>query len=185
MSAAEHILITGGSRSGKSRFAETLAARLGGDVLYLATAEALDGEMVERIANHRRRRPAQWRTLEVPLDPAAAIREAAPGQTLLLDCLTLFLSNLLFQKYPAAGAADQAGAVQAEIESLAAALAASPAHIIVVTNEVGSGIVPENALARFYRDLAGSANQTIAAVCDQVYLVVSGIPVLIKGNQYD
>jgi adenosylcobinamide kinase/adenosylcobinamide-phosphate guanylyltransferase len=185
MSAVQHILITGGSRSGKSRFAETMARQLGGEVLYLATAEALDEEMAERIASHRRRRPAQWRTLEVPLDPVEAIREAVPGQTLLLDCLTLFLSNLLFQKYPAGGVADQAGAVQAEIESLAAAIAASPAHIIVVTNEVGWGIVPENALARFYRDLAGSANQTIAAVCDQVYLVISGIPVLIKENRHD
>lgn len=163
--------IIGGARSGKSRLALELAAKLPGKRAYLATACALDREMEERIANHRRERSAEWVTLEEPLAiPALLGKIAAEHQVLLLDCLTLWLSNLLLAEKE----------LDAEITSFLAAISAVEGSLFIVSNEVGQGIVPENALARRFRDLAGRLNQAVAAAAQEVYLVVAGIPLKIK-----
>lgn len=171
------ILVTGGARSGKSAYAEARAlacaagAREGGArAVYIATAEAHDAEMAERIRAHQARRGAEWRTVAAPLDLARALRESDGGPPRLVDCLTLWLSNLLLAGQDSAAAG----------RALAAALAAQSAPVVLVTNEVGAGIVPENALARRFRDEAGRLNQEIAALCDEVVLVVAGQPLKVK-----
>jgi adenosylcobinamide kinase / adenosylcobinamide-phosphate guanylyltransferase len=176
-----HLFITGGSRSGKSKFAEIQAGQLGGQVIYLATAEAQDAEMAERIFKHQQRRPADWLTIEAPLQVIEMLGQYQAGHTVLLDCLTMYLSNLYF-KYEKASTTDKLSyLIHQETAHLAEVIASSTANLVIVTNEVGWGIVPENPLARIFRDLAGLVNQQIAVVCDEVYLVVSGIPVKIKG----
>ncbi|TCL74087.1 adenosylcobinamide kinase /adenosylcobinamide-phosphate guanylyltransferase [Hydrogenispora ethanolica] len=175
-----HVLVTGGARSGKSRFAEKLAAESAAPVVYVATAAPLDEEMRRRIAAHRERRPPEWETVEEPLDLAGVLRRSRAGTTVLIDCLTLYVSNWLFAHEGEDPAAREA-LFGATLHDLASALRDCPAGVILVAGEVGLGIVPENALARSFRDLAGLANQALAAACDQVYLVVSGIPVRIKG----
>ncbi len=168
-SVAKVTFVIGGARSGKSRYAEGLIAALPPPWTYLATAEALDAEMSERIAAHRTRRGAQWRTIEVPRDLAAAL--IANGATpVLIDCLTLWLSNLMLAN------AD----VETEMARLEAALIAAEAPAVLVANEVGSGIVPEHALGRRFRDLQGVLNQRIAARADRVVLVVAGLPLTLK-----
>jgi adenosylcobinamide kinase/adenosylcobinamide-phosphate guanylyltransferase len=163
-------LILGGARSGKSRFAESLARRHGGPKTYLATAEAMDSEMAARIARHRTEREADgWTTVEAPLDPAPAI--AVAEGLVLLDCVTVWLGNLMHYQM------DNSTAVA----DLAAALATTHAEVILVSNEVGLSIVPENAMARRFRDEQGLANQRLAAMAQEVYLVVAGIPMKIKG----
>lgn len=165
------IFVTGGARSGKSSFAERRALKLGGAaVTYLATAEALDDEMAGRIARHRADRPAGWTTLEVPQDVAPAIREATTP-VVLLDCLSLLVSNLML-----GGLDDEA--VLFEVD--ATLNAAEHRTLLIVTNEVGWGIVPENALARRYRDLLGWANQRAAARSDEAWLLASGLPLKLK-----
>ena len=172
---AESILVTGGARSGKSRLAERLTLRLGQPAVYIATAEALDAEMAARIAAHRARRGAEWRTEPAPLDLVAALEASDGGPPRLVDCLTLWLSNLL-----------HAGRdPEAETAALAAALARRAAPVVLVTNEVGAGIVPENALARQYRDAAGRMNQVVAEACDSVFLVVAGQPLQVKPHEHD
>ncbi|PZU09520.1 bifunctional adenosylcobinamide kinase/adenosylcobinamide-phosphate guanylyltransferase [Sphingomonas sp.] len=164
-------LVLGGARSGKSGLAQRLAEVGGGDLVFLATAEAYDDEMRERIARHRADRDARWRTVEAPRDLVAAIaREDGEGRTLLVDCLTLWLSNLLL----AGEDLDAAGAALGE------AIGTVRGRIILVSNEVGFGIVPENALARAFRDEQGRLNQRIAARCEAVDLVVAGIGMRIK-----
>ncbi|MDR5652856.1 bifunctional adenosylcobinamide kinase/adenosylcobinamide-phosphate guanylyltransferase [Ruixingdingia sedimenti] len=165
------ILITGGVRSGKSLLAETRAAALPGRPVYIATAEPGDAEMAERIAAHRARRGAEWRTVEVPLDLAGALDATDGHGPRLVDCLTLWLSNLM-------GAGRN---WRAEAEALAATLARQQSPVILVTNEVGMGIVPANALARAFRDAAGGLNQRIAAMADEVILTVAGQPLKVKG----
>jgi len=181
------ILITGGARSGKSRMAERLASEAGGRVLCVATAEDSDTEMSARIAHHQARRPSEWGTLEVPCDVVPALREEEGGwDTLIVDCLTLWITNLLFAFSPGVHDAEtlpehDAEALPAErVEELAAYLAASWPQAIVVTNEVGSGIVPADPTARLFRDIQGRANQRFAAHADEVYLCVSGIPLRVK-----
>lgn len=165
------ILITGGARSGKSGLAERLTLELGRPAIYIATAEAHDAEMAARIAEHQARRGAEWETLNAPRDLAGALRESdARGQPRLVDCLTLWLSNLTFAE------AD----LNAEGARLAEVLAAQQAPVVLVTNEVGSGIVPENALARRFRDAAGRLNQEIARAVDEVHLCVAGYPMRVK-----
>jgi adenosylcobinamide kinase/adenosylcobinamide-phosphate guanylyltransferase len=169
--SARLTLVLGGARSGKSRYAESLVTALPGPWIYVATAEARDAEMAERIAAHQARRGAGWRTLETPRDVVGAV--TAHGTTpLLVDCLTLWLANALL------ASAD----VDAEIERLEAALEQASAPLVLVANEVGFGIVPDNALGRRFRDLQGLLNQRIATRADRVVLVVAGVPLTIKGN---
>jgi adenosylcobinamide kinase/adenosylcobinamide-phosphate guanylyltransferase len=164
------VLVTGGARSGKSRYAEQRLAELAPPPwIYLATAEPLDEEMRARIAHHRARRGDGWRTVEEPRDPSAAI--AAAGAPLLLDCLTLWLSNLL------ALGDDE---ILARADALAAAARRATGPVVIVTNEVGGGIVPEHPLSRRFRDLSGFVNQRIAAAADEVVLVACGLPLRLK-----
>jgi adenosylcobinamide kinase/adenosylcobinamide-phosphate guanylyltransferase len=164
-------LVLGGARAGKSRFAETLAASRPGRRVYLATAAAGDAEMAERIRRHRARRGAGWTTVEEPLDLAGALAaRGSEGATVLVDCLTLWLSNLM-----------QAGRnPAAEIGRLVTALARRDGPVILVSNEVGLGIVPDNAVARAFRDHAGRLHQAVAAVADRVYFMAAGLPLLLK-----
>ena len=164
------ILITGGARSGKSTRAEARARAFPGQPVYVATAEPLDGEMEARIARHRARRGTDWIEREVPLDLAAALVASDGGGARLVDCLTLWLSNLM-----------HAGRNwEHEVDALAATLFNLKSPVVLVTNEVGLGIVPDNALARSYRDAAGIMNQTIAEFADEVEFVVAGLPMKLK-----
>lgn len=178
----ELILILGGARSGKSSYAEKLALELGGpDVLYIATAQAFDDEMRDRIAAHQAARPAGWRTLEAPSLIAASVADAIGGaRVVLLDCVTLLASNALLAlgEEPPAQAAE--AAVDAEISALLATYRASNATWIVVSNEVGLGLVPPYPLGRAYRDALGRANQRLAAAADRVLFMVAGLPLQIK-----
>ncbi|MDT8901739.1 bifunctional adenosylcobinamide kinase/adenosylcobinamide-phosphate guanylyltransferase [Anaeroselena agilis] len=175
------VLVTGGARSGKSAFAEKYVAALGVPVAYIATAETLDAEMAARVALHRARRPASWQTYEAPRAAHQALGRAAEAAgAVLFDCLTVYVANLLLDPAAAATAEERHSQITGEIARLAAAARTVSATVVFVTNEVGAGIVPDNALAREYRDLAGLANQRLAAVADEVYLVVSGIAVDIK-----
>jgi adenosylcobinamide kinase / adenosylcobinamide-phosphate guanylyltransferase len=178
------ILVTGGVRCGKSRFAEKLARDLGGDrVVYIATAEAGDDEMRARIAAHRADRPGSWRTLEAPVDVAAAIENAAtspaPPRVILVDCLTMLVSNLLLGND---GGEEETAAARVDQQSRAicAVCCRIVPVVIVVSNEVGWGVVPATTLGRRYRDLLGTANQVLAATSAQVYLLVAGMAVDFK-----
>ncbi|MCL1981442.1 MAG: bifunctional adenosylcobinamide kinase/adenosylcobinamide-phosphate guanylyltransferase [Proteobacteria bacterium] len=182
------ILVTGGARSGKSSFAEQLAAGLGQNIVYIATARVLDDEMAERIARHRRQRPAAWQTHETPDFPSRVIAEQGQRcDALLLDCLTVLTTNLILAqsvdwRTPAMEKLNEVEAlVMAEIEAIVAAASTSRADLVAVTNEVGCGIVPGSSMARFFRDCAGRVNQRMAAAAAEVFLVVSSIPVRIKG----
>lgn len=179
-------LILGGARSGKSLLAEQRAKASGRPVIYLATAQAGDGEMTRRIAHHRQRRPADWGCVEETLHLSAKLQALArPDTCLLVDCLTLWLSNLLF----AGRAASQAEAGQAvdcpllrdETEALITALPQLPGQVILVSNEVGWGIVPMHPVSRLFADEQGRLNQRVAAVCEQVTLVAAGLPLALKG----
>jgi len=178
-------LILGGARSGKSALAERRARESGLRVVYLATAEARDEEMARRIEHHRARRPADWGLVEAPLYLAAALsRHAAADVCLLVDCLTLWLSNLFF----AGGAGCQAEAGQAvdcallagETQALLDLLPALPGRIVLVSNEVGCGVVPMHPVSRLFADLQGRLNQRIAAACERVTLVAAGLPLELK-----
>lgn len=171
---AKAILITGGARSGKSRFAERLTLAMRGDAIYVATAEALDDEMAERIASHQARRGPEWETMSAPLSLLEALHETDHGRPRLVDCLTLWLSNLMHHGRD----------WEAEARALAEALPGFAAPVVFVTNEVGGGIVPENRLARAFRDAAGLVNQEIAAACDELWLVVAGYPIKVKPNEH-
>jgi adenosylcobinamide kinase/adenosylcobinamide-phosphate guanylyltransferase len=176
---AKTIFITGGARSGKSRFAEGVAHRFGTPLGYLATAQTLDDEMAERIQKHRLRRGDAWQTVEEPLHlPQALTCCDGTCKALLVDCLTLWLSNLLFH-YQEQGE-DAEARIMEDVQRLTATLGAMRTPVIVVSNEVGQGIVPENRLARRFRDIAGQANQLLAAMADEVHVVISGIPLRLK-----
>ena len=178
------VLVTGGARSGKSRFAEEYAIRFGKKVAYIATAEIFDDEMNFRVKLHKKRRPAAWRTIDAPYGAENAVDEAAAAgcDFILFDCLTLYVSNV-FAKLPSFD--DSATNYRAVHDALAKLLAAGERFLgtmLIVTNEVGDGIVPVNRLAREYRDLAGVANQLVAEAADEVYLVVCGLATEIKKN---
>ncbi len=181
------ILVTGGARSGKSRFAEELAKGLGNDILYIATAVPLDEEMKDRISKHRRQRPERWETLEAYRDLDEALRSCAPGKAgILLDCITIMVTNLMFESYTDWEAVNSAGRdeveknIKIEIEKLINEAKSLAMPFIAVTNETGMGLVPEYASARAFRDMAGRVNQMLAEAAEEVYLCVSGIPVRIK-----
>lgn len=164
--------ITGGARSGKSRFAENLIAGSGRPKVYIATAEPWDAEMADRIRHHRDSRGTGWRTIEAPRDLPGALRNIAPHEAVLIDCATLWLSNLMLDE------TDLAGATSA----LRAALFACAAPVVIVSNEVGWSIVPENKLARRFRDEQGRLNQALAADADLAVAVMSGLPLVLKGS---
>jgi adenosylcobinamide kinase/adenosylcobinamide-phosphate guanylyltransferase len=162
--------LLGGARSGKSAEAERLVTALPAPWTYIATAQAFDAEMKERIAQHRARRGEGWRTLEAPLDLARALSESPGGQPVLVDCLTLWLTNHMLAGHD----------LETECARIATILAAPAGPWFVVSNEVGLGIVPENALARRFRDAAGQLNQRIAALADRVVFMVAGLPMRMK-----
>ena len=166
----EVLLITGGVRSGKSRYAEARIAAHAPPWAYIATAEARDEEMAERIRRHRNRRSRDWRTLEAPLGLTGALAESEDAGGRLVDCLTLWLSNLMEAERD----------IAVETEQLCDYLARTEAPVVLVTNEVGLGIVPENPLARRFRDAAGELNQRVAEVAGEVVLMVAGHPVPVK-----
>lgn len=169
--SSKTILVLGGARSGKSAYAEGLAAGEFGARVYIATAEAGDGEMAERIAAHQTRRGAGWTTVEEPVALAQAIEtHARDGGFVLVDCITLWLSNLMHEEHD----------IEQAVSDLCDTLARAPGTVVVVSNEVGLGIVPENALARRFRDEAGRTHQALAACVDEVVFVVAGLPQVLK-----
>lgn len=164
------ILITGGARSGKSGLAERMTLELGQPAIYIATAQAHDAEMEARIARHRARRGPEWQTIAAPLALSQALTDSDDQAPRLVDCLTLWLSNLMLAEQD----------WQAATEQLIATLARQRAPVVMVTNEVGAGIVPENALARAFRDAAGLVNQHIAHASDELWLAVAGHSIKVK-----
>jgi len=176
---ARTIFITGGARSGKSRFAELLALGFGSPLCYLATAQALDGEMTERIRRHCQRRGDAWQTIEEPLQLRQALLDNdGLHKAILIDCLTLWITNLLLLDEEPGEETEER--IQEEINQLAETLKGTKTPVIIVSNEVGMGIVPEHRLGRIFRDIAGQANQTMAAAADEAWLVASGIPLRLK-----
>ncbi len=193
------ILILGGARSGKSSFAQSMAAKLGRKVLFVATGQPLDEEMASRIEEHKRMRPKNWRTLEIDVKVGQRLKERIEDvDVVLLDCLTLLVSNILTREgrdpfsSPSTGEDEGEGEngetisevekqVMAEVKELIKCINKHKGIFIVVSNEVGLGLVPENKLGRVYRDLLGKANQLLAQHADEIYFMVSGIPVKIKG----
>ena len=172
---AQMIYVTGGARSGKSSYAQQLAEQHQGDLLYIAPARVEDDEMVTRIELHRQARGERWQLLEEQLWLAERLPDAAAGKgALLLDCVTLWITNLFFHFD------EQQGAVLAEVDRLIELAWQLDEPLYLVSNELGSGIVPENPLARKFRDLAGIVNQRLAAAADEAWLVVSGLPVKLK-----
>jgi adenosylcobinamide kinase/adenosylcobinamide-phosphate guanylyltransferase len=167
--------VLGGARSGKSAYAQAIteaAASAGRPPVMIATAEALDGEMAARIARHRAERGDAWRTVETPLELAAAVRALEPGEAAAVDCLTLWLSNLIFAERT----------VEAATDELLAALAETRAEVALVSNEVGMSLVPENALARTFRDAAGRLNRRVAQQADHAVVIFCGLGVALKGS---
>lgn len=163
-------LVLGGARSGKSAYAEALIIARPAPWIYIATAQAFDAEMQDRIAQHRARRGDGWRTVDAPLDLATEVEAVPDGQPLLLDCLTLWLTNQMLAENDVEQACDK----------LQAVLGRPRGHWVVVSNEVGLGIVPDNALARRFRDAAGRLNQRIAKVADSVLFMTAGLPIKVK-----
>ncbi|HXG50429.1 MAG TPA: bifunctional adenosylcobinamide kinase/adenosylcobinamide-phosphate guanylyltransferase [candidate division Zixibacteria bacterium] len=167
------IFVTGGARSGKSKYAEARAEALGKRPLYFATAEAMDEEMAQRIAAHRKRRGEHWETVEEPFELAQVLLSyRGRADCALVDCLTLWLSNLLLL--------GGESAAEARVKTLLETLPSLDFHVVLVGNEVGCGVVPENALARRFRDLAGWTHQRVAAAADEVVLMVAGTPLTVK-----
>lgn len=177
-------LILGGARSGKSLHAETLAAATGKEMIYLATGQAGDSEMAARIALHRLQRSAAWTTVEEPLALGDALLQwAAPQRVVLVDCLTLWLSNLLFAEaveFPEVGAIVLPELFHQQRERFLLALEQARGEVLLVSNEVGMGIVPYGAVSRCYADEAGRLNQAVAARCERVLLVAAGLPLVLK-----
>ncbi|WP_418459038.1 bifunctional adenosylcobinamide kinase/adenosylcobinamide-phosphate guanylyltransferase [Brucella intermedia] len=171
-SPGKSVLVLGGARSGKSSYAEKMAQSSGLQPLYLATGRAFDGEMENRIAIHRNRRGSDWQTVEEPLDLVGALTlHVAVDRFVLVDCLTLWLTNLMMAERD----------IAAETAGLVAMLSNLAGPVVFVSNEVGFGIVPENRMAREFRDHAGFLHQAVAAVADEVYLIAAGLPLKMKG----
>jgi adenosylcobinamide kinase/adenosylcobinamide-phosphate guanylyltransferase len=171
MPNTNRLLVLGGARSGKSRYAQVRAEGLGIRPIYVATAQAFDDEMRDRIARHRNDRAGQWETVDTPLDVSGVIaRRSSPDTVLLIDCLTLWATNLILGEYDVAAATTE----------LTSSLAEARGAIILVANEVGLGIVPDNALARRFRDEAGIINQRVAAAVAEVQFIAAGLPLRLK-----
>lgn len=185
---AKLILVTGGARSGKSSFAEEKAKEMGGDILYVATAKQLDDEMKQRIARHRAQRPSEWETFEgyrnLDVELASVIKRKS---AVLLDCITIMVTNLMLDEtfewegLSRARAEEIELGIQHQIERLVSLVKMNEVPFILVTNEVGMGVVPPSAIGRDFRDIAGRMNQILARTADEVYFCVSGIPMKIKG----
>jgi len=177
--------ILGGARSGKSDHAQGLVDRTASNVLFVATAEALDEEMQARITAHRSRRPSHWVTLEAPRRVGEALRAAPPSDWVLLDCMTLLVSNLLVGLPEPISETDYYAAVDKELDGLLDAISNSTANWVIVSNEVGLGLVPVYPMGRLFRDALGRVNQQLAQAADTVYFMVSGLPMLVKGGSSD
>jgi adenosylcobinamide kinase/adenosylcobinamide-phosphate guanylyltransferase len=168
-----HVLVLGGARSGKTSFAERMAMRAGERPLYLATAQALDAEMRERVKLHQQQRHKRFATLEEPIALSTALKAAAKDHdVILVDCLTLWITNMIGANANVAEAVDELVATLPGLDG---------ARVILVSNEVGLGIVPDNAMARLFRDLAGAAHQRLAEICEEVHFVIAGLPLTLKG----
>ncbi len=165
-------LVLGGAASGKSAFAEDLITQTNSDPIYIATAQVFDDEMAQKVVQHREMRGTSWTTIEEPLDMAKALSIAAQGQPVLLDCATLWLTNVILGDHD----------VDAYSDAFLTALAQCAGPIVVVSNEVGQGIVPDNALSRRFRNAQGKLNQRIAAQAELVVAVMAGLPVVLKGE---
>ena len=178
--AKKNIFILGGVRSGKSRFAQELAKKLSNKVLFVATGEPLDEEMRARIDEHKKARPKSWRTLEIPTNISRQLgAEIGDAEVVIIDCLTLLVSNRIGEELDYLKAEKQ---VMAEINELIAGMDKLRASFIIISNEVGAGLVPEAKLGRVYRDILGKANQLIAQRSSKVYFMVAGIPMKMKGS---
>lgn len=169
--AGQSVLVLGGARSGKSSYAEKLLKESGKPMVYIATAEARDDEMVERIAHHQGRRGPEWETIEAPLDVCGTLSQIGNEKIVLLDCVTLWVSNMMAEERD----------VEGEVHKLCYLLGGLTCDFVIVSNEVGLGIVPNNALARAFRDKAGRANQMIAKACDKVVFMAAGLALVMKG----
>jgi len=170
------ILVLGGARSGKSRFAQSLVPREG-NITFIATAQPSDEEMAARIAMHRKRRPPHWKTIESPKDVDEAIERAAAADGIIVDCMTLYISNLLLDEE---NVSNKEGYIMRAVEKVCEACRKSPVDVVLVSNEVGSGLVPDNKLGRTFRDIQGAANQALAESADEVHLLVAGLPQKLK-----
>ncbi len=179
-------LILGGARSGKSAYAESLATATGKEVIYIATAHAGDQEMAARIAHHRQQRPAGWKTVEDPVALGDALqRWCAPDRIILIDCLTLWLTNLLCSEavdFPEVGMVTLPALFHEQRAKFLQALEQANGDVVLVSNEVGMGIVPVGALSRCFADEAGRLNQAVAARCERAVLVAAGLPLVLKGD---
>ncbi|MYN20675.1 bifunctional adenosylcobinamide kinase/adenosylcobinamide-phosphate guanylyltransferase [Rugamonas sp. FT107W] len=178
-------LVLGGARSGKSGYADRLAIESGKEVVYIATATAGDAEMATRIAHHRAGRPSEWTTVEEPLALGnQLLRWSSPDRLILVDCLTLWLSNLLFssgEQYPDVGEITLPALFHEQQDMLASALTKCASDVVLVSNEVGMGIMPFGAISRCFVDEQGRLNQAMAALCDRAVFVAAGLPLVLKG----
>ncbi len=180
---ADIIMITGGSRSGKSSYAQNKAEEIGGPLLYIATCPAIDAEMEERIRRHRNERATKdWKTIEEAIDLAGALLKNGEGRTVLVDCLTLWINNLMYEAQKREESFTEEN-IAVHCRNLILACQKISGTVIFVTNEVGMGIVPDNETARRYRDIAGRCNQEIAKAANEVALLVSGIPLILKDGK--
>lgn len=183
------ILVLGGSRSGKSIFAESLCPKLGDLIAYIATGEPFDEEMQERIRKHRQQRPSSWRTIEAYRDLSGIDEELDGMNTVMLDSITVYVNNMMYhskvdvQTASAEQLRELEKHILEDIEAFMQRMNHKGLSLIIVSDEIGMGIIPENKLSRIYRDMVGTVNQQIAARCDEVYLVVSGITISIKGSK--
>ncbi|MEW6046929.1 MAG: bifunctional adenosylcobinamide kinase/adenosylcobinamide-phosphate guanylyltransferase [Bacillota bacterium] len=182
MKAGRVVLVLGGARSGKSAFAQRLAGELGdGRAIFVATAQALDEEMAERIRRHRRDRPADWPTVEAPRQVAERLAAVwRDERAVLIDCLSLLVSNVILSLGEGAGLQGAEEAVERELDGLETLFRSRPASWVIVSNEVGLGVVPPYPAGRLFRDVLGRANQRMAARADEVWLLVAGLPLRLK-----